>query len=304
MAVLDADLVCRWFNRLRRQDLSVIASWAITPSDQEFAALDEGGAAIDAALRDLPRSAAVLELTEASALLIRDYLAGFAAGISEARRLLSPQAPAIDLMGGVDPGASAGGALALAAGLNAAAAALDAPRRPGAVPGMHRGGVSAAESARTAGVTAAELVVDGADLHRVAALAAGSAVNGWRIGMPDDPAERTDYRVRALIGMVLVALQLESRDPLPPARPAPCGALPGQNLGTAFLAEITCTMRVDAEAMPALTGELGRLCREVAIWPTEGDPAFHLHTDRPGVVIEHLYASGLPFDLQITRLGP
>lgn len=303
MAVLDADLVRRWFDRLRRQDLSVIASWALTPSAQESAALDEGAAAIDAALREVPGWIAESELTEASALLVRDYLGGFAAGISEARRLLNPGASAIDLMGGVDPGGSAGGALVLAAGLNAAAAALDAPGRPDAVPGMRPGGVTAAESARTAGVTAAELVVDGADLHRVASMAAGSALNGWRIGLPDDLAERTDYRVKALIGMVLVALELECREPLPPARPAACGALPGENRGTAFRAEITCTMQADRESMAGLTGELNRLCREVAIWPTHTAAAFHLHTDRPGEVIEQLYASGMPFDLRITRLG-
>jgi hypothetical protein len=301
MAVLDANLVHRWFDRLRRQDLSAVGYWGMTPTDQELAALDEGGAAIDAALRDVPRSAPVLDLTQTSALMLRDYLAGFAAGISEARRLLHPETTAIDLMGGVGPGASATGALALAAGLNAAAAALHGPSRPSPRAGRP-GRITAAESARTAGVTAAELVVDGADLYRVASLAAASALDGWRIGPPDDPAERADDRAKALVGMVLMALKLECRDPLPPARPAACGALPGQNVGPAFLAEITCTMRVDAEAMPALTGELGRLCREVAIWPTDGDPAFHLHTDRPGAVIEHLYASGLPFDLQITRL--
>ena len=120
--------------------------------------------------------------------------------------------------------------------------------------------------------------------------------------MPEDAGERADYRTKALVGMLLVALELESRDPLPPAQPAACGALPGENRGAAFLAEITCTMHVDAETMASLTGELNRLCREVAIWPTDGSPVFHLHTDRPGEVIEQLYASGMPFDLQITRL--
>jgi hypothetical protein len=38
------------------------------------------------------------------------------------------------------------------------------------------------------------------------------------------------------------------------------------------------------------------------IWPTDASPAFHLHTERPGEVIEQLYASGVPFELQITRL--
>ena len=301
MTTLDVDLVRRWFDRLRRQDLSVIAYWGVRPTVQELAALEEGGAGLDLAVRDLPPPAPVVGLTETPALMLRDYLSGFAAGISETRRLLAADPPD-DLMGGLDPGAGASGALALAAGLNAAAAALDDPVRGGRRSRFPPDGPSAADSARSAGVAAAELVVDGADLHRVAALAAGAAINGWRIGLPEDAGERADYRTKALVGMLLVALELESRDPLPPAQPAACGALPGENRGAAFLAEITCTMHVDGETMAILTGELNRLCREVAIWPTDGSPAFHLHTDRPGEVIEQLYASGVPFDLQITRL--
>ncbi len=303
MAELDADLIDRWFDRLRRQDRSVIAFWDVRPTDQERIALDEGGTAIGCVIRDLPAPAPVLALTETSALMLRDYLTGFAAGISAARRRLRVE-PGVDLGGltiGVDPGASAVGALALAAGLNAAAAAMGGWAAD--LPALRPHGPTAAESARTVGVTAAELVVDGADLHRVAAHAAGAAVNGWRVGLPDDPAERADYRAKALVGAMLVALELECREPLPPARPASCGALPGENRGGAFLAEITCTMHVTDEVMPALTGELNRLCREVAIWPTERAPSLHLHTDRPGEVIEQLYASGMPFDLQISRLA-
>jgi len=304
MTALDVDLVRRWFDRLRRQDLSVIAYWSVRPTAEEFAALDEGGTGLDLAVRDLPPSAPSVALTEPPALMLRNYLSGFAAGVGETRRLLAVDQgmdPFVELTGGVDPGAATSGALALAAGLNAAAAALDNPPHGGRT-GFTPGGPTAAQSARSAGVAAAELVVDGADLHRVAALAAGAAINGWRIGWPDDPAEQANYRTRALVGMLLVALELESRDPLPPARPADCGALPGENRGTAFLAEITCSMHVEGEAMATLTGELGRLCREVVIWPTDGSPAFHLHTDRPGEAIEQLYASGVPFDLQITRL--
>ncbi len=299
MAALDADLVRRWFDRLLRQDESVVAYWGVRPTVQEIAALDEGSAGIDCALRDLPRSAPVIRLTETPARLIRDYLAGFAAGISETRRLLADEPP-VGLTGVLDPGAEAEGALALAAALNAGAAALD-----DAVLGARLSAgsaASAAESARSAGVAAAELVVDGADLHRVAASAAGQAVNAWRSGVPTDPGQHVDYRTKALVGMLLVALELECRDPLPPARPAACGARPGENRGAAFLAEITCTMHADAETMATLTGELNRLCRDVAIWPTDRSPEFHLHTDRPGEVIEQLYASGMPFDLQITRL--
>ena len=305
MTALDVALVDRWFDRLRSVDPSAIGAWGVRPTAQELAALEEGRIGLGLAVRDLPAPAAVVELTEVPALMLRDYLAGFAAGVSEARRLLAVE-PSVDLFGGLDPGADAGGALALAAGLNAAAAALTDPDRDPRRSGFTADGPTAAESARSAGVSAAELVVDGADLHRIAAVAAGAAINGWRVGLPpgsgDRDGERADYRARALVGMLLVALERECRDPLPPARPAACGALPGENTGTAFLAEITCTLHVDGETMATLIGELNRLCREVAIWPTDGSPAFHLHTDRPGEVIEELYASGMPFDLQITRL--
>lgn len=301
MTALDVALVDRWFDRLRSVDPSAIASWGVRPTAQELAALDEGRIGLGLAVRDLPPPAPVVELTERPALMVRDYLAGFAAGVSETRRLLAVE-PSIDLFGGLDPGADAGGALALAAGLNAAAAALTDPGRDASRPGS-AAGPTAAESARSAGVTAAELVVDGADLHRIAAVAAGAAVAGWRAGLPQEDDARADYRAKALLGMLLVALERECRAPLPPAQPAACGALPGENRGQAFMAEITCTLHVDGETMATLIGELNRLCREVAIWPTGGSPAFHLHTDRPGEVIEQLYASGMPFDLQITRLG-
>lgn len=302
MPALDADLVRRWFDRLRRLDLSVVASWGVRPTAQEREAFDEGGIAVECAIRDLPPPAPVLALTERPAQLMREYLAGFAAGVVETRRLLVGEV-AEDLMGGVESGAAVTGGLALAAGLNAGAAAVDEATRGRMGPRSAASGPSAAQVARSAGVAATELVVDGADLHRVAAQASGAAVNGWLAGLPDDRGDQADDRTKALIGMVLVALEHECRAPMPPARPAVCGAGPGENRGTTFLAEITCTLHVDPAALPGLTGELGRLCREVSIWPTGGDPAVHLHTDRPGEVIEQLYASGMPFDLTITRIG-
>lgn len=306
MLALDADLVGRWFDRVRRPDPAVHARWGIRPSAQEREVLDEGGIALACAVRDLPAPAPVVPLTEPAAELLRGYLSGLAAGISEARRLLVSETSA-DLMGGLDPGSAVSGGLALAAGLNAGAAALDEAARGSSIRRSAAAGPTVAEAARSAGVAGAELVVDGANLRQVAARAAQTLATSWLTGLPaDEPGAsegRADDRATALIGMVLAALEHECRDPLPPARPAGCGAGPGENRGAAFLAEITCTLHVEAAALPGLTGELGRLCREVSIWPTGGDPAVHLHTDRPGEVIEQLYASGMPFDLAITRIG-
>lgn len=302
MPALDADLVRRWFDRLRRPDPAVHARWGIRPSAQEREVLEEGGIAVACAVRDLPPPAPVLPLTEPAAELLRGYLTGLAAGISEARRLLVSETAA-DLMGGLDPGSAVSGGLALAAGLNAGAAALDEATRGSATPRSAAAGPTVAEAARSAGVAGTEVVVDGADLRQVAARAAQTLATSWLSGLPADGAGRSDDRAKALIGMVLLALEHECREPLPPARPAGCGAGPGENRGLAFLAEITCTLHVEAGALPGLTGELGRLCHEVSIWPTGGDPAVHLHTDRPGEVIEQLYASGMPFDLAITRIG-
>jgi len=300
MTVLDADLVRRWFGRLRAPDPSVTAFWGLQPTVQELAAFDEGGTVLEYAVCDLPPSASVVELTEMPAGLLLNYLRGMAAGVGETRRLLGSQGLTDGLLD--PPGEDGTGALALAAGLNAAAAAL--PDRAGDPSRATSGtGPTAAESARSAGVAAAELVVDGADITRIAASAASSAVTGWRSAVPQDPDDRIDRRTKGLVGMVLVALQLECRDPGPPAHPAACGALPGENRGRAFLAEITFTMHTEGESMATLAWELSRLCRDVAIWPAAPWPQFHLHTDRPGEVIEQVYASGVPFDLQITRLG-
>ena len=120
MLALDADLVGRWFDRVRRPDPAVHARWGIRPSAQEREVLDEGGIALACAVRDLPAPAPVVPLTEPAAELLRGYLSGLAAGISEARRLLVSETSA-DLMGGLDPGSAVSGGLALAAGLNAGA---------------------------------------------------------------------------------------------------------------------------------------------------------------------------------------
>ena len=71
-------------------------------------------------------------------------------------------------------------------------------------------------------------------------------MSGRRIGLPYDPVERNEYRAAVLVGIVLLALERATRDPEPPAEPAGCGAMPGENLGVPFEAEITFTMGLPA----------------------------------------------------------
>ncbi|MEP6559623.1 MAG: hypothetical protein ABJD68_00905, partial [Nakamurella sp.] len=148
---------------------------------------------------------------------------------------------------------------------------------------------------------AAELVVDGAVLHDVAETAAGVAMTGWRIGLPGDPADRIEYRARGLVGLVLAALELQTRAPEPPAAPASCGALPGQNLGRPLDAEITFSMGLEPADIRLLSADLAQLSAEVTVWPGGQWPRFHLHTGRAGEVIGQVYAYGTPFDLLITN---
>jgi hypothetical protein len=112
--------------------------------------------------------------------------------------------------------------------------------------------------------------------------------------------ERDEYRAAVLVGAVLVALEIATRDPEPPAVPASCGALPGENLGEPFSAEITFTMGLAAEEIRSLSADLGQLATEIAVWPGSNWPRFHVHTDQPAEVIGQIYAHGTPFDLQIT----
>ena len=175
------------------------------------------------------------------------------------------------------------GAFALVAGLNAGGGRAARRDRRQLRPARPRAAAepTAAESARLAGVAAAELVVNGAGLHEVAGTAAGVAMNGWRIGLPDDPVDRIEYRARGLVGLVLVALELETRDPEPPGEPASCGALPGENLGRPFPAEITFTMGLAAAEIRSLSDDLAGLARRghgLAGQPVAAVPRAH----RPG----------------------
>ena len=199
------------------------------------------------------------------------------------------------------------GSMALVAGLNAGAAALHGEiASPAHRPDREWRAAepTAAESARQAGVAAAELVVNGAGLPEITSLAADVAMAGWRIGVPDDPIERIEYRTRGLLGILLVALELETRDPEPAGEPASCGAAPGENVGQSLDAEITFTMGLAPAELRALSDDLAGLVTELVVWPGRDSrnswPRFHVHTVRPADVIGQIYAYGTPFDLAIT----
>ena len=302
MTSFDADLVRRWFRRVASREEPVMPHWGIVPTEQERFAMAQGASRVEEAVLDdqLP-SADTAVLTEIPALMVLRYLDALAAGIASTRlAFLNVEASADPGLGGVTGGEVA--AFSLVAGLNAGAAALhgeidpssDRPGRGGAEP-------TAAESARLAGVAAAELVVNGAGLHEVAGTAADVAMSGWQIGLPDDPVDRIEYRARGLVGLLLVALEQETREPEPPGEPASCGALPGENLGQPFPAEITFTMGLAPAEIRSLANDLTGLAAEVTVWPGSQWPRFHVHTERAGDVIGQVYAYGTPFDLMITE---
>lgn len=305
MTSLDADLVHTWFGLLADPDQPATAQLLLVPTVQEARAFGAGEADLLAAVLDQPmtdRPGAVAQsLTELPARMLRSYLHALAAGIAGTRQMLAASGPAGD-----EPGSGDTGALALVTGLNAGAAALH-----GQIAATSRRSIeevrglepTAAESASLAGVAAAELVVNGAGLHEVAATAAAAAVGGRRIGLPSESVERDEYRAAVLVGAVLLALELATRDPEPPAEPAACGAMPGENPGEPFEAEITFTMGLAGDEIRSLTADLGQLATDVVIWPGNNWPRFHLHTDHPAEVIGQIYAHGTPFDLQITSRG-
>ena len=321
MTALDADLVHRWFAAVLDPVVPVMPHWGITPSAVESAVLYEGrqlvlAAVVEAAMPGPPEVPA----SEAAAREVQTYLHALAAGVAGTqatlRRSTAP-APDEDTQGGWWPGSQAGtrmdpppaaGAevptIALVTGMIAGAAALrDSLNRPGP-PEVPNREPTAAEAARLAGVSAAEVVVDGADLHAIAAIAAGTVMQGWGVGQPTDPRDRVEYRTRGLIGMLLVGLELASREPDPPAVPATCGAGPGENRGRAFLAEVTFEIRCGASESAALHQDLLDLGDDVQWWSRSGVDHFHVHTDRPGEVISQAYASGTLFDLVVGLCEP
>jgi len=312
MTSFDAELVDLWFGRALDSNHPLMPFWGIHPTDEESTVIVDGRRQVQAAIgpsrqdstpESVPESSPVRP-TELAARMLQSYLSAVAAGVAETRRTLAgvgaDTAPGGEPIG--DPGS-----LALVAGLNAGAAALygefvSTAYRPAGPSGSME--PTAAESARLAGVSAAELVVDGADLHQIAGAAAGVA-RGWRVGLPENAQEQADYRVRALVGLLLVALEHVTRKPEPAAEPASCGAGPGENAGHSFPAEITFQIGVEPGSARSLAAELRGLADEVAVW-VSGDGSwytFHVHTDRPGEVVGQVYACGTAFDLQITDRG-
>jgi hypothetical protein len=304
MTLLDADLVHTWFGLLADPDQPATSELLLVPTAQEARVFGAGEADLLAAVLDEPSpdrpGTATEPPTELPARMLRSYLHALAAGIAGTRQMLADAGQHAD----DEPAFGDTGALALVTGLNAAAAALHgqivAPSRRSVeeVRGLEP---TAAESASLAGVAAAELVVNGAGLHEVAATAAAAAIGGRRIGLPTESVERDEYRAAVLVGAVLRALEIATREPEPPAEPAECGAMPGENLGEPFEAEITFTMGLASDEIRSLSADLGQLATDVAIWPGNSWPRFHLHTNRPAEVIGQIYAHGTPFDLQITN---
>ena len=266
MTSLDADLVRRWFGLLRDAEQPVMPHWGIVPTRQEEIVLVDGETQLRAALDDdeLPLSLPPGSITEIPALMLQRYLHALAAGMASTRRVFA--ATVEGLQDETAEGVPDSGAMELAAGLNAGAAALLGEIRSSAYAAgleWRSAEPTAAEAARQAGVAAAEMVVDGADLHDVADTAAGVAMTGWQIGLPHDPADRIEYRARGLVGLVLAALEIQTRAPEPPAVPASCGALPGQNLGHPFAAEITFSMGLEVSDIRSLSADLAELCTEI-----------------------------------------
>ncbi len=337
MPSFDVDLVRRWLLRVHNADDPVLPHWTVVPTEQEAGALRAGARRLESALDrstvvvdaelfdedgridqdgrfdedgcfdvgglfDDDGGAADARFTEPAARMLHRYLDAFAAGVGSTRLAFAGNGPDDD-DGGDGADEPDVGSLALAAGLNAGAAALhsdasSAAQRP--IQYWESAEPTAAESARLAGFAAAELVVDGAGLHEIAAAAAAAVMNGWRSGPPEDAPEPTEHRIRGLVGSLLVALEVETRDPEPPAEPAACGAGPGENLGRRFEAEITFTMGLAAPEIAAFHNDLVPLAADVTVWSGGQWPKFHIHTDHPGAVLSQVFAYGTPFDLLVT----
>ncbi len=309
MSLLTAGLVDRWFEHVVTPSVEPGRHWPLavdlrlTPS--EAAVVRQGHRQLRRALDepDRPEDRGVDAPDWRRDPVCRPvgaFLEVLSAAVGDALRTL-------DATGTAGPVRS--DALAVAAGINAGAAAL-AGDRTGPMP-------IAAEAARRAGEAAAEAAVAGSDLAAVATRAAAAGLSGWD-AVPADPIGDGDVvqvRVRALVGRLLVGLQQATRPPEPPAHPAPCGAGPGDVLGRVFTAEITCEIAISAAQVENVRGELQELAVLVRFWPrSSGGPGgtveassdswqrVHAHTERPGAVVEVLFASGSVFDLQIAAL--
>lgn len=282
MTPVDAHLIAAWGDLVLDDAGPFMLMAGGRPTEPERTALGRGFAAIRAAVlgehveAGLRRGATVPDH-------LADYLLGIAAGI---------EATGADR----DP-------MSLVAGLVAGAARLQF-----SLAGNAGDGPSAAEVAARAGVAAADLASDGADLYRVVAAAAGAAASGWtEIPAQDAPAEVEDRRLRRLITVLLAALEdAVGRQQDRPGR-AGCGAGAGDHRGRPFLAELTFEFRGDASAQARLSKTIDRMGTDLRIWPDDDSPAvarYHLHTNRPAEVTAEIYALGTPFDLRVGSLEP
>jgi len=293
MTTFDTALVGRWFDFLLEQELPGDELWGLRPSRTEKQVLTAGREAIAAALAWSALPSSRPAPADQAAALLHVYLTGLATGIAGARQAMVESGELNEV--------AAADRLCLVAGLIAAGAAIqvDSGVSRSAAADDHRRGQSAVELARAAGTTAAELVVDGADLHAITSAAAAAVLAG---GPPDAAIREARYRSRALVGAVLVALQRSTAPASAPVQPPSCGAGPGVNLGAELLGEVTFTMfasQVDSDRLRAV---LAGLSDEVVVW-SEGDRRyFHLHTRLAGEVIAEAYAAGTVFSLVVARL--
>lgn len=288
MKTFDPDLVGLWFGSLLEPDGSAHHSNWLDTTTPERQVLAEGGQAIAAALQWSELPVPVSPPDDRSAAVLQIYLNGVATGVAGARQTMQRS-------GDLDEVAVAD-RLCLVAGLIAGGAAV-AVEPHGLLAMDDR--PTAADLARAAGTAAAELVVDGADLHSIAGAAAAAALVS---GPPDGANRDPGYRARALIGLVLVALQRSTAPAGEPVRPPSCGARPGVNGGTELLAEVTFTMFLPIQDSDRLERVLTGLSEEVVVW-SEGDRRyFHVHTRASGEVIAESYAVGTVFSLVIGSL--
>ncbi|MDQ2845287.1 MAG: hypothetical protein M3Y77_02810 [Actinomycetota bacterium] len=280
MTDVDVHLITAWTERVLDRRRPVLSRVGVRPSDDELIALGAGMAAIRAAvLGEHPEPAAVAGSTVAADL--ERYLRGLAAGV---------EATGADR----DP-------MSLVAGLVAGAAQLQYSRA-----GTAGDQPSAAESAARAGVAAADLAADGADLARIVAVAAEVAMSGWSPGPQPDQHGADEQRLRVLIGMVLLALDEVAGRPDGRRAVAGCGAGAGEHRGRTFLAEVTFDFYGADQTQAQLAGSIARMGTDLRIWPDAdvGVTHYHLHSNHPAEVVAEVFAVGTPFELKIGTLEP
>ena len=303
MTRLDAALVARWFDGVGESE----GGWptvGVELTVDELAEFDRGRQWVSTALAgDSPPRDGVAGSGPASTLL--RYLHGLAGGIAGSRAVLR----SVGVQPAFAPDHSVGqDAMCLVAGLLAGAAAVAGLPDPSAGFDPEP---TVAQAAERAGVGAADRAVEGADLESVARAAAGIVVGGWVV-RPVGPARRRPDRDRALVALLLLALDRATRPRPEPGPPASCGAGPGETTGSGFLAEVTFSVYLGsasaagagAAELAALLTRLRELGAEAVGWPTAGGAALHVHTDRPGDVIAESYAAGMVFDLRVSSLEP